>query len=57
MTGAREITIMITAIPPTAHTRPFKRLLEPVLLMLLILPLYTDTPATNVAQAECRMSA
>jgi hypothetical protein len=57
MTGARETTIIIKAIPPTTHTRPFKRLLEPVLLMLLILPLYTDTPATNVAQAECRMPA
>jgi len=57
MTGARETAITIRAIPPTAHTRPFKRLLEPVLLMLLILPLHTDMPATNVAQAERRMSA
>jgi len=57
MTGARETAITIRAIPPTAHTRPFKRLLEPVLLILLILPLHTDMPATNVAQAERRMSA
>jgi hypothetical protein len=57
MTGARETAITTKAIPLTAHTRPFKRLLEPVLLMLLILPLYTDMPATNVAQAEFRMSA
>jgi hypothetical protein len=57
MTGARETTIIINAIPPTAHTRPFKRLLEPVLLILLILPLHTDMPATNVAQAERRMPA
>jgi hypothetical protein len=57
MTGARETAITIRAIPPTAHTRPFKRLLEPVLLILLILPLHTDMPATNVAQADCRISA
>jgi hypothetical protein len=54
MTGAREIRVKIKAIPPTIQTRPFRRVTALLLLVLLILSLFMDTPVTKVAQAERR---
>jgi len=52
MTGAREIRVKTKAIAPKAHKRPFRRvtaLLLMVVVLLLILPLFMDTPATKIA--------
>lgn len=56
MIGARVIRLKTKAIAPTAHKRPFRRLLAPrvLVLVLLILPLLADTPAMKTAQAERR---
>jgi len=50
MTGAREMRVKTKAIAPKAHKRPFRRvktLLLMVVVLLLILSLFMDTPATK----------
>ena len=50
MTGAREMMVKTKAIAPKAHKRPFRRVTTLLLIavVLLILSLFMDTPATKV---------
>jgi hypothetical protein len=47
MTGAKETTAKIRAIPPKIHTRPFMRPLAPLPLLFIVRPFYSHGGITG----------